>query len=111
MSKTFNASSQEDYAKKTNTKFTSYQDLLKILKLDSLEIRGVKFDLILMYKIFHNIVDLDFDEYFSNNSINQKYNLRGHNYKIKLEKYSGSTVRNNFFVIELKHFGTNYQTI
>ena len=55
-----------------------------------------------MYKIFHNIVDLDFDEYFTNNSINQTYNLRRHNNQIKLEKYSGSTVRNNFFCDRIK---------
>ena len=55
-----------------------------------------------MYKIFHNIVDIKFENYFTNNSKNQKYNLRGHNYKIKLDKYSGSTVRNNFFCERIK---------
>ena len=73
------------------------QDRLDIMKLDTLEIRRVRFDLLFMYKIVKNIVDIDFNEYFKSNLAIQKYNLRGHNFKLQQPKYSGSTIRNSFF--------------
>jgi len=39
----------------------SYADRLKTLGLDSLEYRRLKYDLIMMFKIVHNLVDLDWD--------------------------------------------------
>ena len=82
---------------KTNTKFNSYQDRLNQMKLDTLEIRRTRFDLLYMYKIFNNIVDIDFNTFFHNNIAIQRYNLRGHNLKLQQPKFSGSTIRNNFF--------------
>ena len=39
----------------------SYHDRLKALGLDSLELRRLRYDLVMMYKIIHNLVDLDRD--------------------------------------------------
>ena len=82
---------------KTNTKFSDYQDRLKLLQLDSLEIRRFKTDLIIMYKIYNGIIDVDFEAFFINSISNRNYTLRGHKKKIQPPKYSGSTVRQNFF--------------
>ena len=80
---------------KSNTSFTNYQDRLKIMHLDTLEIRRVRFDLILMYKIYHNIIDIDFNSHFKLNIANKNYSLRGHNFKLQRNKYS--TARNRYF--------------
>ena len=82
---------------KTNTKFSCYEDRLKIMKLESLEIRRLRLDLLYMYKIVNNIVDINFNDHFKNSLAMQKYDLRGHKYKLNLPKNSGSTIRNRFF--------------
>ena len=82
---------------KTNNKFTCYQDRLKLMKLETLEFRRIRFDLIYMYKIFNNMIDIDFHKHFKGNIASQTYNLRGHNFKLQRSKYSGSEVRNRFF--------------
>ena len=82
---------------KTNTKFTCYQDRLRLMNLESLESRRVRFDLIFMYKILNNIVDVSFDEHFKKNLAIQNYNLRGHKSKLERFKHSGSSIRNRFF--------------
>ena len=67
------------------------------MKLDTLESRRVRFDLIFMYKIYNKIIDIDFDEHFKRNLAKKNYNLRGHNLKLERDKFSGSTIRNTFF--------------
>ena len=37
----------------------SYDESLKIINTDRLEIRRIKFDLVLYYKIINNLVDMD----------------------------------------------------
>ena len=85
---------------KTNTKFNCYEDRLEIMKLDSLETRRVRIDLLYMFKIFNNIVDVNFSEHFKLHYATQIYNLRGHSVKLQLPQYSGSTIRNRFFLWE-----------
>ena len=81
--------------KTTNIKFSDYYHRLKILKLETLEERRIKQDLIILYKILNDIIDVDFKDSFKlNNSIRQ---LRGHNLRLINYKFSGSTVRHNFF--------------
>ena len=46
----------------------SYPERLRILNLESLELRRLRADLILLYKIVHKMVDIDFDTLFSFNS-------------------------------------------
>ena len=82
---------------KNNIKFNCYEDRLKIMKLDTLETRRIRFDLIYMHKILNGAVDINFKEHFKINLASQAYGLRGHKFKLQLPKYSGSTVRNRFF--------------
>ncbi len=60
--------------------FTSYQDRLEKLKLDSLEKRRQLNDLYLMYKIIHNLCSISFNSYFS--FISCPYNLRRNSLQI-----------------------------
>ena len=56
-----------------------YLTRLEILKLETLEMRRIKFDLKLCYKIINGLCDLNFDEFFmfAPSSV-----TRGHNYKL-----------------------------
>ena len=50
--------------KKKSFKY-SYPDRLKALKMDSLEIRHIRADLIMTYKIYHEKVNLNFNDFFT----------------------------------------------
>ena len=62
--------------KKLNLKYENYEDRLKILNLESLELRRVKFDLILVYKLLNNLLDVNSSNFFVLNNIQSKYILR-----------------------------------
>jgi len=58
----------------------SYHDRLVILdNSDTLEIRRLKMDLIMLFKITHNLVALDFCSFFG---LTKYTSTRGHNYKL-----------------------------
>ena len=82
---------------KNNIKFTSYAHRLEILKLESLELRRVKFDILLMFKIYHQLIEINFEDFFSNTLGSRNYNLRGHDKQLHTPRYPGTTIRNNFF--------------
>ena len=80
---------------KLNIKFSSYSERLKILGIESLEYRRIKFDLVLMYKIYHNLIHINFDTFFTKNRLN--YHLRRHSCIIKNTKVPRTRIRNHFF--------------
>ena len=58
-----------------------YDERLKILNIDRLEIRRIKFDLVLFLQIVNNLVDLDTYDFFEfSNTI-----TRGHQFKLRLK--------------------------
>ena len=61
--------------------FTSYEDRLAKLQLDSLEKRRILNDLYLMYKILNNLCSINFNTYFS--LVNHSYNLRRNSLQIR----------------------------
>ena len=81
--------------RKSNIKYTGYLNRLEILKLESLECRRVKLDLTILYKILHNLIEIDFEDFFHLSE--STYNLRRHNVQIKTPKYTGSAIRQSFF--------------
>ena len=82
---------------KINISFTSYLHRLEILRLETLESRRIKIDLTILYKILHNLIDVDFKDFFCLSSSKVAYNLRGHSLKLQDPGYSGSPIRENFF--------------
>ena len=60
----------------------SYLARLKKLNLESLELRRNKADLIFMYKIMFNIVDVAVDDVFTVNVSRNDRNLRAHSYQV-----------------------------
>ena len=59
-----------------NMKYSGYQERLKILNLESLELRRLNYDIITVYKIFNNLIDISFNTFFD--PIKTTYNLRHH---------------------------------
>ena len=82
---------------KLNLSYDSYFHRLQILNLETLEIRRVKLDLILTYKIHHSLVDLNFNEFFTKSKSMQLYNLRRHALHLDKPCIPKTTVRQNFF--------------
>ena len=71
------------------------------MNLETLEIRRVRFDLIFLFKIFHNTIDIDFNKYFAMNLAKKNYDTRGHNLMLKQPKFSGSHFKDNFFTTRI----------
>ena len=61
--------------------FDSYSDRLSKLNFNSLEYRHLEFDLILMFKICHNLCDLNFYEFFKLRK--SRYNSRQHSLTVE----------------------------
>ena len=80
---------------KTNISFTSYEDRMKKLNLESLKIRRDKNDLVFLFKIINKYVDINFSEYFKTN--NYTSNLRRHKHHISRQDVAQSQIRNNYF--------------
>ena len=75
--------------------FVSYQDRLYKLNIKSLEYRHLVLDLIIVYKIFHNLVEVWFDDFFQLG--NNQYNLRRHSWSIKPRNNPYTDGYRNFF--------------
>ena len=71
----------------------SYKQRLKCLKLDSLELRRRYFDMRMVYKIIHGLIDFEFDDLFT---FPPNRSTRGHVYKLYCSE-SNLNVRSNFF--------------
>ena len=80
-------------------KFSSYEDRLSILNLNSLEKRRVINDLLLLYKMINNLSDLKFSDYFCFSNI--KYNLRRNSMQIRNKQNIRLPIQpwqNSFFI-------------
>ena len=82
---------------KLNISFKDYKHRLGLLNIESLEYRRIKFDLILLYKIFNNLIDVDFNQLFKLSEVTDKYNLRRHVLHLQKPKFAKTSIRNNFF--------------
>ena len=82
-----------------NISFRSYADRLDKLGIKSLEYRRLQFDIILMFKIYHKLSDLQFDNYFEH--CDRKYNFRSHNFQIKSKLCTNTEQFRNFFFIRI----------
>jgi hypothetical protein len=81
---------------RSNISFSDYNDRLVKLNLESLESRRVKNDLLLAYKIIHNLVDIDCSKHFNFNKFGG-HNLRRHSLHIASKSPPSTICRQNFF--------------
>ena len=70
-----------------------YSDTITFLKLDSLEERRLRFDVMFIYKILFGLVNINCSDMFA---FNVHTATRGHSYKL-YAKTSRINVRHNFF--------------
>ena len=71
----------------------SYADRIKLLQLENLEVRRLRFDLLFAYKILFGLVDINWSNMFVFNVVTK---TRGHSYKL-YAKTSRIDMRHNFF--------------
>ena len=83
--------------KKLNITFSSYNDRLSIMEIDSLEYRRLKCDLILLYKILNKTIHVDTNYIFFKSHIQGKYNLRRNSLNLQKPPLSKTAIRTNFF--------------
>ena len=75
---------QRSYTKRiSGIEHLPYSERLKICKLESLELRRLKRDLIFVYKIVYNLVDLKFEDFFE---LNPSTRTRGNSKKLYPKK-------------------------
>ena len=86
---------------KLNIPYSNYQQRLQMFNLESLESRRLKSDLIAVYKLLNNLIDLNPDDFLIRNNINQKYNLRRHNQYLQYPKLSCTSIRRTFFSVRV----------
>jgi len=84
----------------------SYDDRCARLGIDRLELRRLRADLILCYKILHGLVLLSSDDFFT---IVRNRATRGHSYKLFLPE-SRVDCRKRFLLFALLGFGTRCPT-
>ena len=77
-----------------NIPFRSYADRLDKLGIKSLKYRRLQFDIILMFKIYHKLSDLQFDNYFEH--CDRKYN-----FQIKSKLCTNTEQFRDFFFIRI----------
>ena len=82
---------------KLNITFNSYPHRLELLNLESLEIRRIKIDLILTYKILNNLLDIDPNKFFIINPSLSRYNLRRHKLYLQTQDNPNTSFRKNFY--------------
>ena len=83
-------------------KSLSYSGHLLRLNLESLESRRVKADLVLLFKIIHGFVDIDYSAVFDI-QFNRTTSTRGHDLRIrKCQTRSGLTIRVELLSIDYR---------
>ena len=81
---------------RSNITFSSYEERLTKLNLESLQSRRIKNDLILLYKVVNGLVDIDASNILCFSNLGG-YNLRRHTQHIDRQKLSKTQSRQNFF--------------
>ena len=80
---------------RANMKYNTYADRLLQLNIESLELRRLQFDLITVYKILNNHIDITVEQFFV--PLRTTYNLRHHKFSLKKPTVANSNVLQNSF--------------
>ena len=70
-----------------------YKQRLSYLHAETLELRRLKLDLVLIYKIFHNLVDIDASAFFV---LSTNVTTRGHSFKLDKQLCRFNTRQHSF---------------
>ena len=72
----------------------AYQDRLKLLGIESLEMRRLKCDLKMYYQIMHGLVNLDRNKFF--HTVNKSHKTRSHDLQIEKPLFRNNNLANTF---------------
>lgn len=75
--------------------FTDYADRLSKLNMESLEYRRLKNDIIMTYKIYFGLINVQFNNFFEHNL--SPYGLRKHKYSLKYKDRPNLLQRKHYF--------------
>ena len=84
-----------------NMRSLSYKEKLKKINLLSLRARRIKHQLLTIFKIMNNDINLSFDDFFQQNNFNK---TRGNIFKLTLPKIRTKTYQNFFTCAIIKHW-------
>jgi hypothetical protein len=85
---------QRNFTKKlTGLYYLSYSDRISKLSTETLELRRLKFDLIMYYKIIHGLIDIDNSKFFNRSAYTT---TRGNSYKLSKPIISSNFDANQF---------------
>ena len=73
----------------------SYEDRLQLLNLPTLEARRKRGDLILVFRIVHGLISLEFDRFFS---FSRDARTRGHRFKLDVRRSRGTFRQHSFSI-------------
>ena len=76
----------------------SYEERLVKCGLVSLELRRLRKDLAICYQIINGLISLNFTDFFTPDT---NYRTRGNRQKLKIQKFSQSNARTNFFSVRI----------
>ena len=91
------ATSTRLVCRKIIIKYESYKHRLRLFNLDTLKIQRIKYELILIVKIIHNLIDLQFDDVFSISPSLKLYQLRRHKLHLSKPTPPATVTSLNFF--------------
>ena len=73
-----------------------YLQRLKYLNLESLELRRIYNDLIMVYKIFHGLVNVNANELINVKISTSTISTRGHRFKLQTSQFKRDVAKNQF---------------
>ena len=73
-----------------------YLQRLKYLNLESLELRRIYNDLIMVYKIFHGLVNVNANELINVKTSTSTISTRGHRFKLQTSQFKRDVAKNQF---------------
>jgi hypothetical protein len=95
---------QRRFTKKiTGLSSLSYNERCELLNIDKLELRRLRIDLIMCYKIIHGLVALTSDDFFT---LSDYHSTRGHSFKLVVPE-SRVNCRSHFFAVRVIRIWNN----
>ena len=73
-----------------------YLQRLKYLNLESLELRRIHNDLIMVYRIFHDLVNINANELIHVKTSTSTISTRGHRFKLQTSQFKRDVAKNQF---------------
>ena len=85
--------------RKLNIEYKSYKRRLRLFNLDTMKIKRIRYELILIFKIIYDLIDLQFDDLFFISPSLKLYQLIRHKLQLSKPIPPATLIRVSFFLI------------